>query len=197
MQRYPKTAKIKDGTSVVIRPVTQKDGPALLAFFKKLPNDDRLFLKEDVTNKEVIDRWIADLDYEKVLPLIAVKDSSIVGDATLHFNKYGWHRHMAEIRCVVAKEYQQKGVGVTLMRELLSHADQKGVDKIRAEMMDIQASAQTAFQKLGFKKAAELKNFVVDIKGKTHNLIIMVNDVSELWRKMEDLLLYYDTRREE
>ena len=78
----------------------------------------------------------------------------------------------------------------------MSHADQKGVDKIRAEMMDTQASAQAAFQKLGFQKAAELPNFVIDIKGKTHNLVVMINDVSELWRKMEDLLLYYDTRGE-
>ncbi len=99
---------------------------------------------------------------------------------------------MAEIRCVVAKEYQKKGLGTALMRELVSYADQKGVDKISAEMMDTQESAQRAFQKLGFRKAAELKDFVIDIKGKTHSLVVMVNNVSELWRKMEDLLIYYD-----
>jgi RimJ/RimL family protein N-acetyltransferase len=196
MENYPKTVKTKDGTSVVIRLLTQDDGPALLAFFRALPADDRLFLREDVTKKEVIDRWITQLDYEEVLPIVAVKDSTIVGDATLHFNRYGWHRHMAEIRCVVARQYQKKGLGTILMHELVSHASQKGVDRIRAEMMDTQISAQKAFRRLGFKKEAELKNFVIDIDGKSHNLVIMVNDVSELWKKMEDLLIDYDISTE-
>jgi RimJ/RimL family protein N-acetyltransferase len=192
MENYPKTVKIKDGDFVVIRPLVPEDGPALLGFFRALPADDRLFLREDVTKQEVIDRWIAQLDYDKVLPIVAAKDSAIIGDATLHTSQYGWHRHMAEIRCVVARGYQKKGLGTILMHELVSQASHRGVDKIRAEMMDTQISAQMAFRKLGFKKEAELRNFVIDIDGKSHNLVIMVNDVSELWKKMEDLLIDYD-----
>ncbi len=196
MERYPRVVRVKKGTSVTIRPLTKDDGSALFAFFSTLPDDDRLFLKEDVANREVIDRWIADLDYERVLPLIAEKNSLIVGDATLHFNKFGWSRHTAEIRCVVAKAYQKRGLGTLLMRELLSHAERKGVGKICAEVMDTQKSAQAAFERLGFKKAAELKDFVTDLTGETHNLVVMVNDVSELWKKMEELLLEYDVRPE-
>jgi RimJ/RimL family protein N-acetyltransferase len=197
MEDYPKTVKTKDGTSVVIRPLARDDAPALLTFFRALPEDDRLFLREDVTKKEVIERWISQLDYEKVFPVVAELRSAIIGDATLHFNQHGWHRHMAEIRCVVARAHQKKGLGTILMHELVSHAGQKGVDRIRAEMMDTQLSAQKAFHRLGFKKAAELKNFVVDINGKSHGLVIMVNDVSDLWKKMEDLLIDYDIRMEQ
>jgi L-amino acid N-acyltransferase YncA len=194
MENYPKTAKIKDGTAVVIRPLAKGDSHALLAFFRELPEADRLFLREDVSKKDTIDRWIKELDFGRVLPLVAEKDSDIIGDATLHFNKFGWSRHTAEIRCVVARDYQKKGLGTTLMRELVSHANEKGVDKIVAQMMHTQATAQRAFQKLGFKKAAELKDFVSDLTGKKHNLIIMVNDVAEIWQRMEDLLIDYDIR---
>jgi RimJ/RimL family protein N-acetyltransferase len=194
MEIFSKTIKLKDGTSITIRPLSKRDGPALLAFFAALPDDDRLFLKEDVTSKEVIDRWIDELDYDKVLPIVAEKDSAIHGDATLHFNNYGWQRHMAEIRCVVSGKFQKRGLGTALMRELVSYADQKGISKISAKMMDSQESAQRAFERLGFKKEAVLKDFVTDIKGKTHNLVLMVNDVSDLWKKMEDLLLYSDVR---
>jgi RimJ/RimL family protein N-acetyltransferase len=194
MEQLSKTLKLKEGATVKIRPLAQQDGSALLAFFKALPDDDRLFLKEDVTRKEVIDRWINELNVDKVLSLVAEKDNRIVADATLHFNVYGWQRHMAEIRCVVSREYQKKGLGTALMRELVSHAVEKGVVKLSAYMMDTQKSAQRAFERLGFKKEAELKDFVKDIKGKTHSLVVMVNDVSELWKKMEDLLLYYDIR---
>lgn len=193
MEQFSKTIKLRDGTNVCIRPLGKQDGPALLSFFKALPEDDRLFLKEDVTNKDVINRWIEELNFDKVIPIVAEKDSAIIGDATLHL-KYGWLKHMAEIRCVVSSEYQQKGLGTALMRELLGHAVEKRVLKVSATMMDIQKSAQRAFERIGFKKEAELKNFVTDINGKFHNLVIMVNDVSELWKKMEDLLHYYDIR---
>lgn len=194
MDQSPKSLTLRDGTSITIRPLARQDGPALLDFFKALPDHDRLFLKEDVTQKEVIDRWIAELNLDRVLSIVAVKGSKIIGDATLHLNVHGWQRHMAEIRCVVSREHQKKGLGTALMRELVSHAEEKGVVRISAYMMDIQASAQRAFERLGFRKEAELKNFVKDIKGKTHNLVVMVNDVADLWKKMEDLLLYYDIR---
>lgn len=67
---------------------------------------------------------------------------------------------------------------------------------ISAEMMNTQLSAQEAFRRLGFKKEPELKDFVVDINGRIHNLIIRVNDVSESWRKMQDLLMDSDIRIE-
>lgn len=194
MEQFSKKIQLKDGASIVIRPLSKQDGPALLKFFQSVPEDDRLFLKDDVTKKEVIERWVNELDYDKVLPLIAEKDSTILGDATLHFHKYRWQLHMAEIRCVVAREYQQKGIGTALMRELLYFAEQNGVSIIRANMMDIQLSAQKAFERLGFKKEAVLKDFLIDKDGKTHNLILMVNNVAELWRKMEDLLILHDIK---
>jgi RimJ/RimL family protein N-acetyltransferase len=194
MEQFPRTIELRGGTRVVIRPLTKQDGPALLAFFAGLPDDDRLFLKEDVTKKEVIDRWIDELDFNKVFPIVAEKNAAIIGDATLHFNSYGWQRHMAEIRCVVSRKYQRKGLGTALMRELVSQAVEKGVVKISATMMNTQKSAQKVFEKLGFRKEAELKGFVTDIRGKAHNLVIMVNDVSDLWEKMEDLILHYDIK---
>jgi L-amino acid N-acyltransferase YncA len=194
MELSPKTIQIKDGTKIVIRPLSKQDGPALLKFFTEVPEDDRLFLKDDVTKKEIIDRWVTELDFDKVLPMIAEKDAAILGDATLHFNKYRWQMHMAEIRCVVAKEYQQKGLGTALMRELVSVAQAKNVSKIRANMMDTQKAAQGAFQRLGFQKEAELKDFLVDKDGNKHNLILMVNDVYKMWEKMADLLFFHDIK---
>ncbi len=194
MEQFPKTIKLKDGTSIVIRPLSRQDGSALHEFFTSVPEEDRLFLKDDVARKEVVDRWINGLDFDKVLPIIAEKDSKIVGDATLHFNRYRWQRHMAEVRCVVSREYQRRGVGTALMHELVSIADEKGVSKIAANIMDIQKSAQRAFERLGFKKEAELKGFLLDEEGNPHDLILMVHNVSDLWEKMQDLLVFYDVK---
>ncbi len=56
-------------------------------------------------------------------------------------------------------------------------------------MTEKQIPAIKALNKIGFIKEATLKKHVVDISGKKHNLIIMSNDVSHLWRKMDDLLM--------
>ena len=145
MEQFLKTIKLRDGTSISIRPLHKEDGPALLSFFTALPKDDRLFLKEDVTKEEVINRWVEELNFDKVVAIVAEKDSAIIGDATLHLSQRGWHKHMAEIRCVVSREYQQKGVGTALMRELVAHAVEKRILKLSATMMDIQKSALKAF----------------------------------------------------
>jgi len=194
MELSPKTIQLKDGTELLIRPLTKQDGPALQKFFSRVPEDDRLFLKDDVTKKDVINRWTSEINFDKVFPMVAEKDAAILGDATLHFFRYRWQRHIAEIRCVVAREYQKKGLGTALMRELVSVAEQKNVSKIQANMMDDQKSAQKAFERLGFRREAELRDFLMDKSGKKHNLILMVNDVSEMWRKMEDLLILYDVK---
>lgn len=194
MEQYPVKARIKDGSELLIRPLTKEDGPELLAFFRRLPEEDRLFLRDDVTKEEVIQRWIRDQDYERVYPLIALKGDEIVADAFLKFYQYGWARHMADVHCVVAREYQQKGLGTTLMRELVGYAQEKGVQKIVARMMDTQTSVRLAFRRIGFRRVAVLNDFVMDLAGEQHDLIVMVNDVAELWQSMEDLIMEYDVK---
>jgi len=189
MEAYPKIVRTKDGTKVTLRPMVKEDVQKLLAFFRKLPEEDRLFLKEDVTDEKVIQRWADELDYEKVFPVLAEVGAEIVADATLHTLERGWSRHIGEVRCVVAKEYQRKGLGTILIREMFHRALQKGLHKLQASMPDKQVGAMKAFQTIGFKKEAVLKEHAVDIKGNKHDLVIMTNRVAELWRKISDHLM--------
>jgi RimJ/RimL family protein N-acetyltransferase len=189
MEEYPKALKLKDGTTVRMRLMSPDDLPKLLEFFRSLPEEDRLFLKDDVTNPEVIERWIRELDYDRVLPVLAEVEGKIVGDATLHLQKHGWMRHLGEVRLVVAREFQRKGLGTILAREIFHHAVLKGLQKLLALMMESQIGALKAFRRLGFRREAVLKDHVIDLKGNRHDLIFMTNDVAELWRKIGDLIL--------
>lgn len=189
MHGYPKQFKLKDNTVVTLRPMVRQDETRLLKFFRCLPDEDRLFLKEDVTKPEVIHRWVEELDYHRVLPILAEINDEVVGDATLHIYEHGWLRHVGEIRCVVAREYQRKGIGVLLIRELLDHAQQRDLHKIQTQFLDNQTGAIQAFERVGFVHEAILKRTAEDLCGKEHDLIIMTNNVTELWQKMEDLIL--------
>ena len=177
---------LKDGSTVSIRAMTKNDSNALHEFFKHIPEEDRLFLKHDVADKKIIEEWSKSLDYNMVLPLLAFDENNrIVGDATLHMKDYGWSRHIGEIRIVVARAWRSKGVGLALSKEIFMAAVEKKLSKIVAQMAADQKGALKVFEKLGFSKEAELENHIIDLKGQTHNLIIMSNDVKEAVKTME------------
>jgi RimJ/RimL family protein N-acetyltransferase len=152
------------------------------AFYKGLPEEDRLFLRDDVTRDEVVDRWFAELNYERVLPILAFNEdqSEVVASATLHRYPQGWQRHVGEIRIVVAHPYQHRGLGTIMVRVLVTEAHKAGLDKLVAAMMTDQTLARKAFSRLGFMPEGTLKDHVMDLKGYTHDMIIMTQNVQAL-----------------
>jgi len=183
---YPKHAKLRDGREITLRPMVREDEEALLDFFRRLPPEDRLFLKDDVTDPNVIKAWAENLDYEKVIPILALFEDRIIGDATLHRTRHGWSTHVGEIRLVTDPEFRRQRLGRILAREIFFLALVLKLDKVVAEMMEDQEGAIRVFTALGFEKEAVLKNHVRDLEGKYHNLIIMSQDVIGFWRRIED-----------
>ena len=194
MQDLPKKAQLKDKTTVMLRLMTKDDLDKIIEFYKVLPEEDKLFLREDVTKRETIEKWIRGINYDKVLPLLAEKDKRLVGHATLHMPEYGWSRHIGEIRVVVARDFQRKGLGSLMAAKTFNIALSKGLDKLIARMMDTQISARKGFEKLGFKEECRLKDHVMDLNGKKHDMIIMSSSVADLWKRMEDLIVYSEMR---
>ncbi len=186
---YPQKTKLKDGTEVVIRLMVPEDEDKLLNFFRGIPEEDRLYLADDVTNRAVIRKWVRELDYDRVLPLLTEMDGEIVADATLRTNRAGWMRHVGELRGVVDLSYRRRGVATIAFSRLTEHAVMMGLDKIVFRAMDTQAGAIKCMESLGFEKEATLKDHVTDLRGRPHNLVIMTNYVAELWRKMEGTIL--------
>lgn len=187
MRGYPKVEKMRDGTVVLLRPMAHGDQVRVKAFYKGLPEEDRLFLRDDVTREEVVDRWFAELNYERVLPILALTkaESEVVACATLHRYPHGWQRHVGEIRIVVARPFQRRGLGSLMARVIIAEALAAGLDKLVAAMMADQIRARKAFSQLGFIPEATLKDQVMDLRGRTHDLLIMTRDVKALWDELE------------
>lgn len=188
LEEYPKEVLLKDKrTRVLLRPMVREDRDKLLAFFRSLPESDRLYLRSDVTKEEVVDKWVRNLNYERVLPILAIFEGNIVADATLHRSDYSWTKHVGEIRIVVAPSMRKKGLGSILARELFHQAMLSGIEKIIVEMAEEDEPARRVFEKIGFKQEAVLKDHIIDAKGKKHNLVIMSNNVEALLKKLEYL----------
>jgi L-amino acid N-acyltransferase YncA len=177
MNNYPKTASLDDGTLITLRPLLKKDEAALLDYFRILPAEDRLCLKEDVTDPKVIENWIFEIDYTNLFPLIALVNGQIVGDATLHFSPIGWTKHQGEIRLTTSTHYRVKGLGTLLVQNLIDLAASLGLEQLSIEIPPMLDKAYYLFEKLGFKEAAHLKNFVRDIEGNESDLVLMIKSL--------------------
>jgi GNAT superfamily N-acetyltransferase len=169
ISEYPKEVTLRDKTTIVLKPFERKDKDALLAFFQRMPEADRLFLKDDVTDPAVVNRWAVDLNYDKVFPK----------------NLGGWMKHVGTIRMVVAREFQKHGVGSILANELFLHALKSGLEKIVAEMMETQEGARKVFEKLGFRQEAVLHGHVRDQIGIRHDLLVLTKDLEEFWANIQ------------
>ena len=174
---YPKKVRIQTGTDVTIRPMAPEDADRLYTFFNRVSLKDRVFLRDDVSKREVIDAWARDLDYERVLPLLAEVGENIVGDVTLHRRGLGWARHVGKIRILVDQDYRDKGLGTILILEVITLAKKAGLERLVVEIMDSQKVALDAFKNLGFEKEAVLSKFVKDQEGREHDLIVMVKNL--------------------
>ncbi|MBI4701969.1 MAG: N-acetyltransferase [Deltaproteobacteria bacterium] len=188
MSTYPKTVKLSGGGEITVRPAVKEDEQALHEFFCRVPQEDRLFLKHDVTDRATIRGFMSELSYDRIYPLTARHGDEIVGHATLHRDRHGWSRHVAEVRIVVTRGWQRKGVGTVLMHELIEHASQSGVDLVEALVLEGDRRAQRALEQMGFRIETTLRERATDRTGRRCNILVMVNETQELWRRMDDLL---------
>lgn len=174
LDRYPVEVTLEDDTPVTVRPLRREDKVALAQFFLRVPEEDRFYLKENVTAPEVIQQWTDHIDYERVVPLVALAKGRIIADATLHRSRAPARRHVGEIRIVVDPEFRTKGLGSRLIRELIGLARAAGLDRVYMELVDRRevAAIQTAL-KLGFQEVALLRGRVRDIYGSLQDLSVM------------------------
>lgn len=174
LEGYPRSVSLTDGSEVVLKPMAAEDGPALYEFFKDLPAGDRFYLKDDVASPEVIKRWVRELDYDRVLPILAWAGEEVVGDATLHRGRAGARRHVAEVRIVVARKYRGRSLGTMLLHELLNIARQTGLERVVMELVaEREDTAIMAATGWGFERAGALPGHARDIDGTPHDVIFM------------------------
>jgi L-amino acid N-acyltransferase YncA len=188
LEGFPQKLTLKDGSHVEVRPLVTADAPALLEFYRALPEEDRLYLKDDVTKPEWLQRFVTMVEHDEVVSLIALMGGKIIGEATLYRALHGWATHVGELRVSVAPKMRRSGLGSALAKDLVKLAIGLGVEKMIVQMVENQLSARRVFERMGFRQEAVLRGHVKDIHGIKRDLVIASNDVSHLWEAMEALV---------
>ena len=183
IKNYPKKVNLEDGTAITLRPLLKDDESAFLAYFQSLAPEERVRLKEEVTDPKVIEYWMENLDYDIMLPLIALHGERIIGAASLQFNLSAWTRHKGEVNLSTDPQYRAKGLGTLLIQNLEEIAAQLGLEQLTAEIPPELDKAFYLFEKLGFEKAAVLQGFVMDKAGHESDIVLMIKSLGPAERE--------------
>ncbi len=173
LQKYPKDIKLKDGSKCKLRPLRKEDEKNFHAFFQEVPEPERMFIKHRVTDPAVIREWCQNIDLGRNLPLLAVMDGKIVGDATLHQQLGGWKRHIGRVSVLVLPQYRGRGLARALISEIVSIARNLGLEKVEAEFIGDQEGAIKMFALLGFSNLLRLPDYVKDMQAISHDYVLM------------------------
>ena len=181
LDEYPKQIILKDGTPITLRPLVQGDADSLVAFFQRITPDDRWYLRHDVSDATLVRQWSLGVDYERVIPIVALKDAQIVGDATLHRRQFGSNRHVGEVRVVIDPAMRGQRLGTWMMLDLIQLATGLGIEKLVAEIAGSETAAIRAFRLLDFVREGVIPDFHKDPAGQPCDLVIMVKNLGRTW----------------
>jgi RimJ/RimL family protein N-acetyltransferase len=173
----------------------KEDLDKLMKFYRSLPPDDRVYLKVDVTKRKVVEERMKLIEEGTIFRIIAIHNDEIVGDGMFEISKEEWRKHQGELRVIVARPFQRKGLGMLMFRELHSLALKKDIDKIVVKMMKPQKGAINICKKLGFHKETIIPNYVWDQEDKPQDLVIMSCKPKDLWRELEHFYTDSDWQR--
>ena len=183
---FPKHITLDDGTAVELRPLAESDHEALHGFFSRIPEEDLYYLKDDVTDLDVIRNWTHNIDHERVIALEAVVDGEIVSDATIHRTRAFSRRHIGELRVVVDPRFRQRGLGSHVIRELLDIAKELNLYKVYIDLVTRREEAAIRFaERMGFERVATLPSRIMDYYGGYQDVVVMevsLSDRNTWWR---------------
>jgi ribosomal protein S18 acetylase RimI-like enzyme len=177
LQKYPKEIKLKDGSKSRLRPLRSDDEKAFYEFFQGVPERERMFIKHRVSDQKILHGWCQNIDLGKNLPLLALMDGKIAGDATLHQQLGGWKRHIGRVSVLVRPEFRGRGLARALVSEIVSLARNVGLEKVEAEFIGEQEAAIKMFALLGFSNLLRLEDYVKDMQAISHDYVLMGLDL--------------------
>lgn len=157
--QYEGAWKMRDGTSLFIRPIRPDDEPLIIKFHEQLSDQSVYFyffhpMKFSKRTSHHRLTRICFLDYDRQISLAANWKNPHTGEVTIlgvvRLIKLPATNH-AEFAMIISDPHQQKGLGTELLSRLLKIARDEKLDRISADILPENQSMQRICEKLGFQ----------------------------------------------
>lgn len=136
-------ARLRDGSSVTIRPIVPTDAPLLVDAFERLSLTSRhqrfLGSKTSLTPSELRRFTIVDHHDHEALIAISTVDGRAVGVA--RYVRSSRTSHLADVAVTVIDEWQRRGLASVLVDRLAARARAEGIEVVSALVADDNAGA--------------------------------------------------------
>jgi acetyltransferase len=167
--QYVQTWTMKDGGSVLIRPIRPEDEPQMVKFHQTLSERTvylrylhMLKLSQRVAHERLV--RICFIDYDREMALVAQHKDPVTGESQIV--GVGRMRKLhgtedAEFAVLVADEYQGRGLGIELTRRLVQVGRDEKLSRIVGDVLADNANMIRVCQKLGFRMRGEFDDPVL------------------------------------
>jgi RimJ/RimL family protein N-acetyltransferase len=183
--KLPRKIALTGGGELMLRLLERTDREAFLAFTGGLTDHDLLFLRTDITNPDVVDSWLDNIQAGRTITIVAERRGGIVGYGSLHLGNAAWSQHVGELRVLIGPDVRGKGLGRALTDAIFAQALDRGIEKMVAQMTIDQKGAIATFEEIGFRAEALLRDHVKDRHGEKHDLLVYSHDVHEFQSQMD------------
>jgi RimJ/RimL family protein N-acetyltransferase len=177
-QRIAAPTMLRDGRTVTIRLLNEDDRTGLLAFGRALPQDDWLYLENDLQNPEIITRLVNASLAENWRQIVAVSDDEIVAYTAVR-RLHGWSSHVADIHLIISDGWRRSGLGTAMGQAIFDAARDRGADKVIVELLEELVAGRAIFERLGFRVEGTLSAHARDRHGNLHNLLVLAYHVNQ------------------
>ena len=183
---------LKDGTKVLIRDQTGEDLDILMDFYQALPDEDRRYLRVDVTDRDVVKQRLELSKGGYLFRRGALENDRVVATGALEIFPDAWREHQGEIRVIVSQDFRHRGLGLVLMRELYLMALDKNVELLVTRLLRPQIAARNICRKLGFREELLVPDYLHDLTGTTQDMVLMAADMKDFWKELEHVYMDSD-----
>jgi len=173
LQKFREIVTLADGARILLRPMIREDHDLLSELYSSINSDDLRYFRHNVKDPMVLKEWSANLDYGKVIPLLALVKDQLVGNATLHFGE-GPRRHIGEIRLFLKRDFRKRGLGMKMLKAIIDIGRRQGLHILIAEVIAENVKLIKAFENMGFKQQCALDDYFIFPDGECADVKLMV-----------------------
>jgi ribosomal protein S18 acetylase RimI-like enzyme len=165
----------KKGRKIEIREIQEKDYVELRNFINSLVRENTYISKNIPIDREgelnYVRRCLEEIKRKERVYLVAVYKNKIVGAAEIRRKRFK-EKHVGVLGISVRKNYRNEGIGKILMSEVIKRSKKLGIKLVILDVFKINKPAIALYEKLGFKKYAELLK-ALKHKGKYISVLCM------------------------
>ncbi|MBC7805499.1 MAG: bifunctional acetate--CoA ligase family protein/GNAT family N-acetyltransferase, partial [Akkermansiaceae bacterium] len=156
--QYAASLSLKDGMTIPVRPIRADDEPRLVAFHQTLSDHTvalRYFEPLALDTRTAHERLarIAGTDYDREITLIALDTAERIVAVARLSKAHGVTVSTdseARFTLLVSDEYQYRGLGTALLKQLIQVAGAEGLARVVADILAENGAMRRVCEKLGF-----------------------------------------------